>query len=199
MAQAETKYQRYKLRKGGRVYCSKECGMKYNAATSSKTMAETNRKYASERMRERNPMTRPDSREKMKETLRRIGHHPIVQGGNGRGLTEPQKILLNALEKLSPVAEFIQRSKQGRYSGYPGHYKIDIAIPESKIAIEIDGGSHCALARREQDRKKSAFLESLGWTVLRLSNQQIYTMLRWTVSYITSKSKAIITTLPTVS
>jgi len=41
------------------------------------------------------------------------------------------------------------------------------------LAIEIDGNSHCLLSRQAQDRKKENFLKSLGWTVLRFTNQQV--------------------------
>ncbi|WP_369123507.1 endonuclease domain-containing protein [Butyrivibrio sp.] len=55
----------------------------------------------------------------------------------------------------------------------PTHYKIDIALPQYCLAIEIDGNSHCALSRQEQDRKKEKFLSLHGWTVLRFSNQEV--------------------------
>ena len=60
-----------------------------------------------------------------------------------------------------------------RTPGYPTHYKIDLALPERKIAVEVDGFSHGS--RRDQDEKKEAKLRSLGWIVLRFSNRDILT------------------------
>ena len=37
---------------------------------------------------------------------------------------------------------------------------------KTKIAVEIDGTSH-SRQRREADQRKTFFLESIGWTVLR--------------------------------
>ena len=65
------------------------------------------------------------------------------------------------------------------------------------IAIEIDGASHCALARQGQDRKKQALLESLGWIVLRFTNRQVLEDLPTCVQTVlstTSKSREITTT-----
>jgi very-short-patch-repair endonuclease len=53
---------------------------------------------------------------------------------------------------------------------YPHCYKLDLANPELMIGIELDGGSHLSLTRREQDQKKDALLRSFGWKVLRLKN-----------------------------
>ncbi|WP_408605425.1 endonuclease domain-containing protein [Desulfobacula toluolica] len=54
----------------------------------------------------------------------------------------------------------------------PTCYKLDIANPELKIGVEIDGISHTG-KRRKLDQKKNAHLKSLGWQVLRLSNKQV--------------------------
>ena len=60
-----------------------------------------------------------------------------------------------------------------RKSPYPTNYKIDIANVDLMIAIEVDGGSHTALVRQEQDKKKEEFLTGLGWRVLRFLNKEV--------------------------
>lgn len=40
------------------------------------------------------------------------------------------------------------------------------------IAIEVDGVSHRVEERREQDRRKSAYLAENGWCVLHVSNKR---------------------------
>jgi hypothetical protein len=50
----------------------------------------------------------------------------------------------------------------------PPHYKPDLANPETKTVIELDGPSHKSSVRREQDSRKTVILEALGWKVVRL-------------------------------
>lgn len=115
-------------------------------------------------------MRRDDVRNRMSETLRSMGHRPSVRGGNGYGLTEPQRLLS---EELNWPTEVVVPTGRPRTPGVPTHYKLDIADPDRKIAVEVDGGSHYPLARQESDRRKDAFLRGAGWTVLRFSNQEV--------------------------
>lgn len=140
------------------------------ARSSSERMATTNRKYASERMRERNPMRRKDVREKVSLQLRVMGWMPSVRGGNGHGPTVPEQLLACALGWEMGISV---PTRQPRGSGYPTHYKIDVGNRALKIAIEVDGTSHQAIDRRRQDRKKEALLAGLGWSVLRFSNRDV--------------------------
>jgi hypothetical protein len=163
-----TKWQKYYFKSKGRVYCQKACGMAYTGSISSETMARTNRKYASARMKTNNPMARPGSLEKMKDTLKRIGHKPPVQGGNGRGMSPAEQCLSLA----SGLLPYVVSTHMGRNNGYPTNYKLDLANPKHMLAIEIDGASHGLLKRQAQDRKKEDFLRTLGWMVLRFTNKQ---------------------------
>ena len=87
-------------------------------------------------------------------------------------MTVPQSMLCTALGD-GWVAEYAVNVWQGkRKAGIPSHYKIDIANPAMMLAIEVDGGSHCPLARQQQDRRKDAFLVGQGWSVFRVSNTQ---------------------------
>jgi very-short-patch-repair endonuclease len=86
-------------------------------------------------------------------------------------MTVPQRVLLAALGR-GWVPEFAY-SLGRRTPGYPSHYKIDIAEPNLKIAIEVDGFSHHS--RRLLDQKKDEKLRSLGWGVLRFWNRDILT------------------------
>lgn len=122
----------------------------------------------------KNPMSNPLSRDKMRETLLRIGHKPKVQGGNGRGMTKAQASMLNALggKENGWVSEYVHTTKKSNKEGYPHHYKLDLANADLKIAIELDGMSHTSLKRQAQDRKKDALLIMHGWKVLRLKNKE---------------------------
>jgi very-short-patch-repair endonuclease len=49
---------------------------------------------------------------------------------------------------------------------------VDIACREAKLAIELDGGQH-AETTAAYDGKRSAFLQTLGWDVLRIWNNEV--------------------------
>ncbi len=52
-------------------------------------------------------------------------------------------------------------------------YELDVAFPNLKLAVEIDGGVHRIEAKKQKDLERTQKLESLGWTVLRFSNRQV--------------------------
>jgi very-short-patch-repair endonuclease len=86
--------------------------------------------------------------------------------------------------------------------GFPPCYKLDIGNPTLKIGIEINGRSHCALERQQQDVKKRLKLESLGWQVLSFSNAEVLenpAQCVGTVMCTTSKSNSTTTTSPKAS
>ena len=182
---SKTNYFRSKKRGWG--YCSKECAVKgghkkdvwteERRKKAAETMKRTNEKYhdyISERMKTNNPMSRPEVRAKISKRLKEIGHCPKIRCGNGQGLTVPQQNLLIALSKHFEVyAEYPIPTKMKKGSGYPTCYKVDIGIPENMLAVEVDGNSHCAIERQQQDKKKDSFLNGLGWTVLRFKNKQV--------------------------
>ena len=135
----------------------------------------------------KNPMSNHQIRLKMKQKLREIRHKPIKRGGNGQLLPLPQLALLHALGE-GWESEFPVATKMPRGSGYPTCYKLDIANPILMIGIEIDGGSHTTLERKDLDQKKSQFLVSLGWSIYRLSNEKALSL------YSTFKSADILLT-----
>lgn len=85
------------------------------------------------------------------------------------GATKAELAIADALDWPMQV---VVPTRMPRGSGYPTCYKIDVANPELKVAVEVDGGSHTSTTRREQDAKKDAFLRGLGWIVLRVTNRQ---------------------------
>jgi very-short-patch-repair endonuclease len=118
-----------------------------------------------------NPMSMPGVREKVSRRLKAMSHEPSVRGGNGRGMTKEQSLLMGALCGRWK-AEYALSLGQ-RTAGYPTHYKIDLANVERRLAIEVDGHSHHA--RKDLDLKKDRKLSDLGWTVLRFWNWDIVT------------------------
>lgn len=163
----------YRYRQTGRAYCSLVCSREYVCRRSSETMAETNRKYASERMKKRNPMQDPAVRKKVSRTHKKNRHRPPVQGGNGRPMPKPQVDMLAALGE-GWVPEFVVLTHTNRVKGGPPtHYKIDVAHPRLKVAVEIDGSSHTSRKVQRSDARKGAFLASNGWEVVRVTNADV--------------------------
>lgn len=183
----------------GRGYCGPECSWAYRKQISSLTAARTNRRYASERMKARNPMRKKETREKVSRTLRRIGHAPAVRGGNGHPSSRAVSLLSTCCSPLGFVPEYAVRTGKKTSNKYPTVYKIDLAHPVLKIAIEVDGSSHRALERQKQDRKKERFLTGHGWTVLRFTNQTVLTESGTVLSSIISKLQTSILIPPTES
>lgn len=55
-----------------------------------------------------------------------------------------------------------------------GKYRIDIALPAYKIAIECDGKAyHSTPEQKARDSRKNAYLKKNGWKVLRFSGSRI--------------------------
>lgn len=181
-----TNSQKYTYKKTGRVYCSRECMKKYISELSSKRMKDLNETNPGmikrhQEMKTKNPMFIPEIKEKMKESIKKkITQKKLKgqnwfqnRGGNGKGYTVPQIKLYEALKDLNPTLEYVVSIKLKRGTGYPTCYKIDLAITQYLIAIEIDGKSHNLIERKEQDKKKDMFLKEQGWKVLRFKNQQV--------------------------
>lgn len=185
------KFDRQRAQSGLRPYCSRECGRKAHAKSAAMNMANTNRKYASARMKSKNPMHSDDTRAAMAHTMRIRGHCPKVRGGNGHGMTVPEQTLSNA----TGLFPFIVPTG-GRNHGYPTHYKLDLANPKVKLAIEIDGGNHCTLRTKAADARKEDFLEQRGWTVLRFSNSAVMNNLEACVQMVTSTTSKLTANTP---
>lgn len=168
-------------------FCSKPCQSKYHEADQSyrEVVGQKRKAWLTsgnpkavqeiERIRQLNPMSNKATVEKMIEvktangTLRQgLGEN---RGGNGTGLTVPQKRLFEVLEPGWTPELAIPLG--GRFPGYPTNYKVDLGNQTMRLAIELDGRTHSSQEQKEKDKKKDIMLGSLGWTVLRFTNKMI--------------------------
>jgi hypothetical protein len=100
-----------------------------------------------------------------------------MTGGNGMKTPLPVRYLYQLLNGDWEIEYAIKTGhNQWDGSGYPTCYKVDLADPVRKIAIEVDGQSHGSLERKQQDQKKTVFLERLGWKVYRIKNKQVLSL-----------------------
>jgi very-short-patch-repair endonuclease len=51
--------------------------------------------------------------------------------------------------------------------------KVDIAIPELRIAIEVDGGYHTRWEQRLEDERRDNARSKAGWAFIRVTNKEI--------------------------
>ena len=54
-----------------------------------------------------------------------------------------------------------------------GSYIVDFYCPKLRVVIEIDGYQHFYEESREYDKKRTEYLESLGFVVLRFENTEV--------------------------
>ncbi|MFQ5891455.1 MAG: endonuclease domain-containing protein [Candidatus Methanofastidiosia archaeon] len=129
------------------------------------------RKEASKRMKKLN--ANPKFRKKMKKIHRsRRGKTWLGERGGNGFVTDPQ-LLLSKLLKL-PMEYSIKTTKvKHLFQSLPNCYKVDLAIPKEKIAIEVDGGSHKLKKQRFLDHRKTEVLNLLGWKVIRFWNEDV--------------------------
>jgi len=53
-----------------------------------------------------------------------------------------------------------------------GPFFVDLACPECKLILEVDGETH--LGREQEDAGRTSYLQAHGWLVLRLWNTEVY-------------------------
>ena len=101
--------------------------------------------------------------------------HPtfLNRGGKPR-ITKPQMKLATALGLLDNMEHIVlTKGAKGIVPSLPSWYPVDIAHPQSKIAIEVDGNSHRTKKWKFIDARKEKVLSFLGWLVLRFWNKDV--------------------------
>ncbi|MDA8119899.1 MAG: DUF559 domain-containing protein [Gammaproteobacteria bacterium] len=90
--------------------------------------------------------------------------------GRSRAASPPQQILWQAVSARWPQAV-------AEYQAIPGRrYSLDVAFPEVKLAIEVDGFRHHGkfLDDFTRDRVRQNLIVEAGWRVLRFTAGQVY-------------------------
>jgi very-short-patch-repair endonuclease len=70
-----------------------------------------------------------------------------------------------------------------------GHYIVDFVSLKKKIIIEIDGSQHYQPGQQAKDKKRDAFLSSLGYRIIRWSDRDVLTNMEGCIQYILYVSK----------
>jgi hypothetical protein len=102
---------------------------------------------------------------------------PLAGMGNGQPPPPHEDLAWIFLEPLGFQRQYCVPS------GQPGPpYKLDFGHPDLKIDIEIDGKQHRETRIQERDQGRDEHLSSLGWRVVRISNEAISSVLLETLS-----------------
>jgi very-short-patch-repair endonuclease len=55
-----------------------------------------------------------------------------------------------------------------------GHFFLDFACREVRLAVEVDGATHSTEEERKRDEDRSVILERDGWTIVRVQNVEVF-------------------------
>jgi hypothetical protein len=189
-------------------YCSKSCAMTWKHQNNQQLRDALRGQEMKVKLRDAlkskgNWLQTPEAVEKNRQKRIESGIHRGKKiknrGGNGHGLTTPQKMLAEALQWQT---EYVLKTGATRGSGMPYHYRLDLANPVLRIAIEVDGRSHLHYKVKASDQRKDEFLKLQGWRVLRFLNQQVIDDLAGCAQMamsMTSRSMETTTSLPKAS
>jgi very-short-patch-repair endonuclease len=84
-----------------------------------------------------------------------------------RNLTDAEDALWRFLRDRTMVGTKFRRQ-------HPvGTFILDFYCHEHRLAVEVDGGQHLEAAAAEYDRRRTAYLQSLGIRVLRFNNLEV--------------------------
>ena len=99
---------------------------------------------------------------------RRRIYPPILQ--RAREMRYPQ----------TPAEATLWRALRNRASPYKfrrqhtiDRFIVDFYCPQAKLCIELDGASHSEPAQQEYDAARTAYLEEIGCTVIRFTNDDV--------------------------
>ena len=101
----------------------------------------------------------------------------------------------NLRNNLTPAEAFLwtvlkNKALQGRKFRRQhsiGKYIVDFYCSAEKLAIELDGADHFTPEGESYDKQRDAYLASLGITVLRFENEQVFENLPSVLQEITDK------------
>jgi Protein of unknown function (DUF559) len=100
-------------------------------------------------------------------------HSERMRGSGFAGLRGGNGTLTKQQEMLATVTGYV--TEYPVPTGNPSwkYAVVDLAKPERKLAIEVDGRSHQTRQQRSRDKIKERILRELGWTLLRIRNDEV--------------------------
>ena len=65
-----------------------------------------------------------------------------------------------------------------------GDYIVDFICLKQRLIIEIDGGYHNGIVQQQEDRIRQNWLESMGYKVIRFTNEDVFYHIETVISTI---------------
>jgi very-short-patch-repair endonuclease len=103
--------------------------------------------------------------------MRRDAYYQALARDNRRFMTAAETLLWSRLRAHRMVGHKFRRQHA------IGRYIVDFVCLQSRLVIEVDGGTHAEPSREALDEERTAFLERLGFRVRRFWNDDIFTNL----------------------
>ena len=85
-----------------------------------------------------------------------------------KNMTEVERLLWSKIRRKQLKGYQFYRQK------IIGDYIVDFYCPKTGLIIELDGGQHCEKEGRKRDKKRDAYLENIGFRVLRFSDREVF-------------------------
>jgi len=99
-------------------------------------------------------------------------------------MSPAERLLWWALKERPGGFRFRKQCPQGAFS-------IDFACLEVRLGIEVDGDAHDSAASQERDRLRDAYLEGLGFTMMRIPASEVFRNLEGLVLGIVSECRRL--------
>lgn len=102
--------------------------------------------------------------------MRKEGEYRVTQKARSlrQNMTKAEVILWTHLRKRAMNGARFRRQ-------HPiGPYIADFACASAKLVVEVDGATHSTPDEVAYDSRRTTYLERYGWTVLRVTNTNIY-------------------------
>lgn len=92
--------------------------------------------------------------------------------GNGKGMSRLETFCYDNFLDSTWIFNYGIGIKP-RIGGYPNAYKIDFYNTKLNIGLEVDGKMHLVKKQQELDAKKTKFLNSRGYRILRITELEL--------------------------
>jgi very-short-patch-repair endonuclease len=102
--------------------------------------------------------------------LRKAGEYRVTQKARSlrQNMTKAEVILwVNTRKRAMNGARFRRQHPIGPYIA-------DFTCPAVRLIVEVDGATHSTPEELAHDQRRTKYLEQQGWTVIRVTNTDIY-------------------------
>jgi len=98
-----------------------------------------------------------------------------------KNMTEAERLLWSKIRRKQLKGKQFYRQK------VISNYIVDFHCHSSNLVIEVDGGQHFSSAGVARDQSRDVYLQSLGLTVLRFTNNEVLTNIEGVIDRILEK------------